>query len=141
MKLSKILAIAGKPGLYILSGQAKNGLLVEGIDDGKKFPVFSHERVSSLEEISVFTEDQDMPLKEVFMAIKEKCNGEKAINHKSSADQLKTFMGEAIPSYDRDRVYVSDIKKMISWYNLLQANELLDFEDEDNEENENSENE
>lgn len=138
MKLSKILAIQGKPGLYQLSGQAKNGLLVEGIGDSKKFPVFSTERVSSLEEISVFTEEQDLPLREVFLAIKEKCNGEKAISHKSSGEELKNFLGEAIPSYDRDRVYVSDIKKMISWYNILQENDLLDFEDEENTEAEES---
>ncbi|MFA8299593.1 MAG: DUF5606 domain-containing protein [Hyphomicrobiales bacterium] len=133
MKLSKILAIAGRPGLYKLLGNTKNGLLVESILEGRKFPVFSTERISSLEEISIFTEEEDLPLKEVFVAIKEKCNGEQAISHKASKGELLSFIEEVIPTYDKDRVYISDIKKMIQWYNILQTNDLLDFEDEDSE--------
>lgn len=127
MDLTKILSISGKPGLYKMLTQTKNGLVVESFIDGKKFTAFSHERISTLEEISIYTKDEDMPLKEVFRAIYEKQKGEAAISHKADNNALKTFFAEAVPNYDQDNVYVSDIKKVIYWYNTLQANNLLDF--------------
>ncbi len=130
MDLSEILSIAGKPGLFKVVGQHKNGVIVESLLDGKRFTAFANERMSSLEEISIFTEDDDIPLKEVFKKIYEKQNGEAAINHKSDNKELKAFFEETVPEYDRERVYVSDIKKVVQWYNVLQKNELLNFEDE-----------
>ena len=130
MDLSKILAITGKPGLYKMVTQAKNGVVVESIVDGKKFTAFSHERISALEEISIYTKDEDRPLKEVMKAIYEKLEGKAALSHKSDGAELKAFFEETIPDYDDENVYVSDIKKVIYWYNILQENKLLDFSDE-----------
>ncbi|MCD4695797.1 MAG: DUF5606 domain-containing protein [Bacteroidales bacterium] len=134
MDLSKILSISGKPGLYKNLAQTKNGIVVESIPEGKKFTVFSHERVSTLEEISIYTEDEDMSLKDVLKAIFEKQEGKAAISAKSSGDELKAFFENAVPDYDKDNVYVSDIKKVILWYNTLQENNLLVFDDEEEEE-------
>lgn len=134
MDLTKIMAISGRPGLYKMLTQTKNGLVVESLTDGKRHTAFSHEKISSLEEISVFTNDEDMPLKDVLKAIYEKREGKEALSHKSEPAKLKAFFEEAVPNYDRERVYVSDIKKIVSWYNLLQKLELLDFTEEENEE-------
>jgi hypothetical protein len=134
MDLTEILSISGKPGLYKMLSQTKTGMLVESMQDKKRFPVFAHEKVSSLEEISIFTEDDDIPLKDVFKKIYDLLEGDKALSHKSSADELKEFFDDAIPDYDKDRVYVSDIKKVIQWYNLLHEMEMLDFSEEGPEE-------
>lgn len=131
MDLSKILAIAGKPGLYKMLAQTKNGLVVEGIPEGKKFTAFSHERISTLEEISIYTEGEDKPLKEILKAIYDKQDGAAAISHKASGEELKTFFEEAVPDYDKENVYVSDIKKVINWYNSLHELNLLDFTEEE----------
>jgi hypothetical protein len=134
MDLSKILAISGKPGLYKNIAQTKSGVVVESLTDGKRFPAFAHERISSLAEISVFTTDEDVPLKDVFRKIYEKYEGEKCIDHKVSGDELKAFLEEILPDYDRERVYTSDIKKIVMWYNLLVEKEMMDFSDEEEEE-------
>jgi len=131
MDLSKILAIAGKPGLYKMLAQTKNGLVVEGIPEGKKFTAFSHERISTLEEISIYTEGEDKPLKEILKAMYDKLDGQAAPSHKSSGEELKSFFEEAVPDYDKENVYVSDIKKVVNWYNTLQKENILDFTDED----------
>jgi hypothetical protein len=138
MDLSKILSIAGKNGLFKVVSQAKNAVIVESLNDGKRFPAFGHEKMSSLEEISVFTTGEDMALKEVFKAFYEKLQGKPAIDHKSENNDLKKFFLEMVPEFDQDRVYVSDIRKMVSWYNTLLEKELLDFTEEtkDPEENE-----
>ncbi len=134
MDLSKILSISGKPGLYKMVAQSKNGAIVESLSDKKRFPAFATDRVSSLEEISIFTNDEDMSLKDVLKAIYKKQNGEKAIDHKADPKELKEFFENAIPDYDHDRVYISDIKKVINWYNLLHEYEMLDFSEEEKEE-------
>lgn len=131
MDLSKILSISGKPGLYKMLAQTKNGLVVESLMDGKRFTAFSHERVSTLEEISIYTEDEDMPLKEVLKAIYDKQEGKAAISHKSDGTELKAFFEEAVPTYDKENVYISDIKKVIGWYNKLVEHQLLDFTEEE----------
>jgi hypothetical protein len=131
MELSKILAITGRPGLYKMLAQTKNGLIVESLQDSKRHTAFSHERISSLEEISIFTTDEDLPLKDVLKKIYDKQNGEKAISHKSEAKELKAFFKEAVPNYDEENVYVSDIKKVIQWYNLLQEHNMLEFDEEE----------
>ena len=136
MDLTEILSISGKPGLYKMISHTKNGMLVESMNDQKRFPVFSHEKISSLEEISIFTETDDIPLKEVFQKIHEMLEGNKAMGHKSSSDELKDFFDDVIPDYDKERVYVSDIKKVIQWYNILHEKDLLDFTPEEETEKE-----
>jgi hypothetical protein len=134
MDLTKILAISGKPGLFKTLGQTKTGLIVESIIDGKRFPAFSHERMSSLAEISVFAADEDVSLEEVLKRIYEKHEGKPAINPSAKGEELKAFMKEILPNYDEERVYTSDIKKIITWYNLLAEKEMLDFTEEKEEE-------
>lgn len=139
MDLTEILSISGKPGLYKMVTQTKTGMLVESMNDQKRFPVFAHEKVSSLEEISIFTETDDIPLKEVFQKIHEMMEGDQALSHKSSADELKDFFDDVLPDYDKERVYVSDIKKVIQWYNILHEKEMLDFTPEEEEKTEDTE--
>ena len=128
MDLSKILSISGKPGLYLMVGEAKNNLIVESLIDGKKTPSFAHDRVSTLKEISVYTDTEDVPLEKVFKGIFDYTNGKPVENKKkSSGDTLKKTFVEILPDYDRDAVYVSDIKKIFTWFNLLLEKELLDF--------------
>jgi len=141
MDLSKVLSIAGKPGLYQMISQSKSGLIVESLLDGKKIPAFSHERISSLEEISIFTETDDIPLKEVFIKLFKKEDGKKTISHKSAANELKELLKSVLPDYDEDRVYVSDIKKLINWYNLLVDKNLIDLDEEEKENKDTSEEE
>ncbi len=136
MDLSKILAISGKPGLYKMLSETKNGLLVESLDNQKRFPVFAHEKISSLEEISIFTEEEDLPLKDIFKKMNELLEDKQAPDHKSDPAELKAFFEEAVPDYDQDRVYNSDIKKVIHWYNQLHQHELLDFSEEEEEKKE-----
>ncbi len=131
MDLSKILSISGNPGLYKMIAKSKNGLIVESFIDGKRISAFSQEKISSLEEISIFTEGEDLSLKEVFKKIFEKTEGKEAIDAKSPNNKLKEFFEEVVPEYDKERVYVSDIKKVLKWYNTLLEKELLDFSEEE----------
>ena len=131
MDLSKILSISGKPGLYLRVGEAKNNLIVESLIDGKKIPSFAHDRVSTLKEISIYTESEDAALEKVFKNIYDFTEGKPIENSKkSSGDVLKSTFAEILPDYDRDAVYVSDIKKMFSWYNLLLEKDMLEFTEE-----------
>ncbi|MCD4746825.1 MAG: DUF5606 domain-containing protein [Bacteroidales bacterium] len=141
MDLSEILTISGKPGLYKQVAQTKNGIIIESLIDKKRSTAFTHEKISSLEEISIFTNNDDLSLKEVFKLIYDKQSGKQAISHKSDNNKLKEFFEEIIPEYDKERVYVSDIKKVVNWYNILQENEILDFSEEDKSEPESEENE
>lgn len=128
--LKTILSIAGKPGLYNLVSQGKNMLIVETIDAAKKrVPVYGHEKVISLGDIAMYTDAEEVPLSEVLEAVKNKENGAVAsIDYKkASAADLNTYFAEVLPSYDRDRVHTSDIKKLISWYNLLVQNGITEF--------------
>jgi hypothetical protein len=127
MDLSKIMSISGRPGLFKLVGQTKSGAIVESLLDQKRFPVFPHDKISSLEEISIFTTDEDMPLKEVFKKISEKENAGPSLDPKSVNDVVWKYFGEVMPTFDTDRVYVSDIRKVLNWYNLLLEKGLLDF--------------
>ncbi len=133
MDLSKILSIAGKPGLFKLVAQSKNGLIVESLIDGKKINAFMNEKISSLEEISIFTSNEDMALKEVLRNMYTQTNGQKTIDHKSDDKAVKAFFGQAIPDYDQERVYVSHMRKVIGWYNTLIDKGLIDFIDENKE--------
>lgn len=135
MDLTEILSIGGKPGLYKMLSQTKNGLIVQLLgQDKKRIPVYASDKVSTLEEISIFTYDEDMPLKEVFQQIYEKLEAKEAISHKSSPDEMKAFMEKVLPNYDKERVYVSDIKKLIQWYNILLSENLISLEKEEEEE-------
>lgn len=131
MDLKEIMAIAGKPGLYKMVGQAKNGIIVESIVDQKRFQAFTNEKISSLEEISIFTESEDKPLKEILKAIYEKLEAKAAPDFKNDNAGLKTFFNEMVPDYDKERVYVSHMQKIVSWYNLLLKYNLLDFTEEE----------
>lgn len=131
MDLTKIMTIAGKPGLYQLYSQTKNGIVVESLIDGRKLPVFANDRVSSLQDISIFTTGEDMPLEDVLKALFTKLNGEKALDPKSDKKELITFMDENLPEWDRERVYPSDLKKLVTWYNMLIEHKLIDLKDKD----------
>ncbi|RLD33942.1 MAG: hypothetical protein DRI72_03975 [Bacteroidetes bacterium] len=134
MELSKILSISGRPGLYKMVGESKNGLIVESLDDGKKFPVFAHERISSLKEISIYTETDDISLRKVLKKMEEVLDRKPVDNpKKASGSELKSLFEQVIPDYDKEAVYVSDIKKVFTWYNLLLEKDMLDFPEEEDE--------
>ncbi|MCW3788091.1 DUF5606 family protein [Plebeiibacterium sediminum] len=129
--LKGILAVSGQGGLFKIVSQAKNSIIVESLVDGKRMPAYATSRISALEDISIFTEDGDVKLYDVFKNISEKEDGGQAISHKASANELKKYFAEILPDYDQDRVYVSDMKKVIQWYNLLQEKEVLNFSEEE----------
>ena len=133
--LKKILSISGKPGLYKLVSQGKNMLIVESLADGKRIPSFSKDKVVSLADIAIFTDAGEVKLAEVLEKIKIHENGATSqVDSKADNIALRKYMGEVLPDYDRDRVYPSDIRKLISWYNILVSNDITDFSDETGEE-------
>jgi len=119
MSLEKILAISGKPGLYELKVQTRSGFLAESLVDGKKLNVGLQSNVSLLSEISVYTYEGEKPLAEILKAIAEKEDNKETISHKEDKDKLERYFAEVIPNYDAERVYASDIKKILNWYNTL----------------------
>ncbi len=125
MKLKDILAISGKGGLYKFVSQGRNGIIVESFADGKRIAVSSSAKVSALNDISIFTETDEIPLSKVLQSIYDKEEGKETISHNASNDELKAFMESILPEYDRNRVYVSDMKKLVQWYNILQSKNLL----------------
>jgi hypothetical protein len=125
MVLKDILAISGEPGLFKFIAQGKNSMIVEQLETKKRSSAFGSAKVSSLEEISIYTEKEDVPLGKIFDLIFDKHNGGPAIDYKSDSEKLKTWFGEVVPEYDRDKVYPSDIKKLVHWYNILQELNLL----------------
>ena len=128
MSLEKILAISGKPGLYELKAQTRSGFLAESLIDGKKLSVGMRHNVSVLNEIAIYTYAEEVPVRDIFNTIKEKENGGEAISHKVSKNELESYFSEVLPEYDEDRVYASDIKKVIQWYNLLHKRGMLNFD-------------
>ncbi len=120
MSVEKVLAISGKPGLYELKIQTRSGFIAESLIDGKKITVGLRSNVSLLSEISIYTETDELKLFEVFARIAKKENNGPALDHKASNNELLAYFSEIIPDFDRDRVYVSDIKKVLNWYNILQ---------------------
>ena len=128
MDLSKIVSISGKPGLYVVKSQAVGRLIVESVLDGKCSPAFARERMSSLEEISIFSTDEDRPLKEVFMMIHDKMGDKVDFDFKkASNEELREKFSFVMPDYDEDAVYPSDMKKVFAWYQMLNDKGLLDF--------------
>lgn len=127
MKLDKVLSISGKPGLYELKAQTRGGFVAESMLDGKKISVNLRHNVSLLSEIAIYTYSEEIPLREVFQKISDKENGGEAISHKESKAKLEEYFSEVLPDYDEDRVYISDIKKILQWYNLLVSKGYTDF--------------
>lgn len=127
--LKTILSISGKPGLYKLISQGKNMLIVESLVDKKRFPAYGNEKIISLADIAMYTNDSEVPLRDVLRSIKEKENAAMASIDvkKATPEQLRQYLAEVLPDFDRDRVYVNDIKKLILWYNILVSNGITEF--------------
>ncbi len=131
MELKEILAISGYSGLFKFISQGRNGIVVESFTDKKRSFIPATTKVSSLEDIAIFANDKEVPLKDIFKIMFEKENGAKSIDAKtSSPDELKQYMEKILPDYDREKVYVSDIKKLVTWYNILHDHDLLKFDEE-----------
>ncbi|MFI3330314.1 MAG: DUF5606 domain-containing protein [Rikenellaceae bacterium] len=133
MELRDILSIAGQPGLYKFVAQSNHGIIVESLAEGKRSNVSGSAKVSSMGEIAIFTEGEDIPLSQVFENIFTHTSGAEAISHKSTNDELKAFFAAVLPEYDKERVHVSDIKKVVQWYNILINNGFTEFKIEDTE--------
>ncbi len=134
MSLDKILAIGGKPGLYRLVTQTRTGFVAESLTDGKKLSVGIAGNVSVLSEIAIYTLEEELPLRVVFEKIQAKENGQKAsVDPKAGKLALEEYFFEVLPNYDEDRVYPSDIKKVVQWYNLLLENGITDFSETEEE--------
>ena len=129
MTLDKILAIAGKPGLFALKIQTRTGFVAESLIDGKKITVGLKSNVSLLSEISVYTYSEEKPLTEIMRSIAIKEDNGPAISHKEDNSKLVAYFLEVLPDYDQERVYPSDIKKIVNWYNMLQAKDLVSKEE------------
>ena len=119
MNLEKIVAISGKPGLYEIISRTKGGIIVQSLVDKKKLPINAMHNVSVLNDIAIYTHDDEIPLRNIFKTIAKKNN--EVISHKESNDKLISFFNEILPNYDEDRVYPSNIKKIVQWYNILAA--------------------
>ncbi|MDO6738439.1 DUF5606 domain-containing protein [Wenyingzhuangia sp. 2_MG-2023] len=127
MSLTKVIAISGKPGLYEILGQTKGGFITSSLLDGKKTPVKNTQNVSVLSDIGIYTYETEVALGIVFIAIHDKYEGKASISHKASDKELVALFNEVLPDYDEERVYVSNIKKVVQWYNIL-VNAEFDFE-------------
>lgn len=130
--LKGILSISGQPGLYKLVAETKNSIIVESLVNGKRMPAYSTSKISTLSDISIFTETGEILLTDLFIKIKE---SSKTVSAKASANEIKAFFAEILPDYDKDRVYISDMKKVIQWYELLSELNLLVETEEKEEEN------
>lgn len=126
--LKTILSVSGKPGLYKLVSSGKNMVIVESLSDNKKLPVYARDKVVSLGDISIYTQEDEVPLRNILSSMKEKEGGaEVSIALSAKPDELKKYFATILPNFDKERVYPNDIKKIISWYNLL-INANIDFE-------------
>lgn len=132
MNLTKILSIAGKPGLHELVAQGKNGIIVQSLADKKRFPISATANVSSLNDIAIYTFDDEIPLKEIFRNIFKKEDGKAGLSHKESSNAIFSYFNDIAPGFDDERVYVSDMKKVLQWYNILQGFGLVDLEPDEN---------
>ena len=131
--LQTILAISGKPGLYKLVSRGKNSLIVEVLDEtDRRLPAFAADRITSLADIAMYTDGDDVPLGKVLESMKNIEEGKEAsLNYKkASSDELREYFAKVLPNFDRERVHNSDIKKLIQWYNILIANGVTDFEND-----------
>lgn len=119
MEFSKIIAVTGKPGLFEILSQTKTGVIVKSIVDGKRFPITATHNVSLLENIAIYTYEEEVPLAKVIKNIADKEEGKEALSHKESNAKLLDYFGEVLPNFDEERVYPSNIKKVMQWYNTL----------------------
>jgi len=119
MELADILAISGQPGLYKYVARSNNGVIVESLLDGRRINASGTSRVSAMTDIAIFTEDEDLPLADVFTSLYKLSDGKKTISHKEPADKIEGLFSQAVPTYDRSRVHMSDMKKVVAWYNIL----------------------
>jgi hypothetical protein len=129
--LKKILSVSGKPGLYKLVSQGKSMLIVEALTDGRRLPVYAREKIISLGDIAIYTDGDEVPLYEVLNSVKAKEEGKAASSidaARATPDQLRAYMAEVLPNFDRERVYPTDIKRLLSWYNLLISAGITDFD-------------
>ena len=119
--LKKILSVSGKPGLYQMVSQGKNMLIIESLTDKKRIPAYARDKVISLGDIAIYTNEKEVPLYEVLSSVKQKENGQKVSIElsKASPDELRAYLAELLPDFDRERVYPTDIKRLLTWYNLL----------------------
>jgi len=136
MDLSIIISISGKPGLYKVVGQSRNGLIAESLLDQKRLPVRSTDKVSALSDISIFTYEDDLPLGDVFVKMHEFYDGKNTPDQTGDDKWLAEQLREILPEYDEDRVYSSDLKKLFKWYNLLNEKELIDQDEPESDEKE-----
>jgi len=119
MNIDKIVSIAGKPGIFEIKSQTKGGIIVESLQDKKRFPVNSLQSISALSDIAIYTYEEEIPLREVLHNMFKKENGTAALDHTSDSKKLKEYFAEVLPNYDEERVYTSNIKKVVQWYNIL----------------------
>ena len=134
MGLRTVLSVAGKQGLFKLIAQNKGGVVVESLLDGKRTSIPATANVSSLGDIAIYTYEEEVPLRDVFKAMAAVTESKEAISHKSDKDELEDFFGEVLPKFDQERVYASDIKKVVQWFNILVKNDLLALLDEEEDE-------
>ncbi|HTO37307.1 MAG TPA: DUF5606 domain-containing protein [Brumimicrobium sp.] len=129
MDLTGIISVSGKTGLFKVVAQSKSNIIIESLIDNKRVPAYSTDRISALEDISIYTYDEDFPLREVYKSIAKKTNCGEAPSHKESLKTLEIYLEEILPNYDQERVYPSDIKKIFQWYNLLHKAGLITLEE------------
>jgi hypothetical protein len=123
--LKTILSVTGKPGLFKLISNAKNIVIVESLTDKRKFPIYARDKVVTLGDVAMYTEEGEAPLREVLIAIKQKEDGKTAsIQPSAQPEELKAYLNEVLPKYDKERIHASDIKKLISWYNILISGDI-----------------
>ena len=132
--LSKILAVSGQSGLYLYISATRSGAVVEALADKKRSAVSASSRITSLADISIYTDEEEVKLQEVFLNMKEVLGDADAPSSKSAPEELKALFEKALPTYDRDRFYVSHMKKVVEWYNALKNHASLDFVNPDEEE-------
>lgn len=128
--LKKILSVSGKPGLYQMVSQGKNMLIIESLTDKKRIPAYARDKVISLGDIAIYTNEKEVPLYEVLSSVKQKENGQKVSIElsKASPDELRAYLAELLPDFDRERVYPTDIKRLLTWYNLLLEAGITEYE-------------
>tara|TARA_B100001758_G_C18348894_1_gene578634 strand:+ start:840 stop:1268 length:429 start_codon:yes stop_codon:yes gene_type:complete len=125
MELEGIINVSGKPGLFKVISKSNNTVIIESLTDKKRTAIYSHNQANLLNEIGIYTYNDTVPISDIFTKIAEKTSCGPSINHKSSKDDLINFFREILPEYDEDRVYISDIKKVIQWYNIMQSVDLI----------------
>ena len=131
MNLEGIIAITGKAGLFKVISQGKNAVIVESLPDKKRMPITSRHHANTLEDIGIYTYEDTKPLSEIFDTIAKKENAKQCISHKSSKEELLAYFSEILPEFDEERVYISDIKKVMQWYNSMQTAGLIELPKKD----------